>query len=292
MKKKASHKKGKKTQKSWPFKQLCLCVGVLVFLAAVACGIAWATGYEPSFMKQYFVASKQSVRAGPVPVPKPQPTVKSQVTASPLTIAVPKVQHDYQFPPIQQDMAPITSRIPTKEKVVFLTIDDGIVTNPKDAQLMQTEHVKATFFLVHRFISTDWNFFSDLAQQTGSDIQNHSYDHYQLPGKSYDFQKQDICNNADAFLQWFGKRPNLFRPSGGGYDATTQKAAADCGMRAIILWDATVNNGVVRYQRGSMQPGDIVLMHFRSTFAEDLTAFAKAAKAAGLQPELLVDWAN
>ncbi len=198
--------------------------------------------------------------------------------------------HDYQLPPIADGKVPVISRISTKQKVVFLTIDDGIVTNSQDAALMKNAQVKATFFLVHRFIVNDYQYFADLAQQTGSDIENHSYDHYELINKPYDQQKTDICMNADVFTQWFGKRPLIFRPSGGAYDDTTQKAAAACGMKALVLWDAAINNGTVKYQAGKMQPGDIVLMHFRATFPEDLNAFVKDAHNAGLQPELLTDW--
>ena len=199
--------------------------------------------------------------------------------------------HDYTVPPITNGLVPVISRIPTKEQVVFLTIDDGIWTNPADAQVMLTDHVKATFFLVYRFIHNNPLFFSDLAQVTGSDIQNHSYDHYMLTNLTYLQQQQDICKNADIFLQWYGKRPTLFRPSGGSYNTDTLRAAAACNMRALIMWDVTVNNGSLQYRTGhSLQAGDIVLMHFRLTFKEDMDAFTAAAKAANLQPELLVDW--
>lgn len=199
--------------------------------------------------------------------------------------------HDYAFPPVANGAVPVISKIPTAEKVAFLTIDDGIVTNPLDAPLMQAANVKATFFLVYRFINTDYSFFDSLAARTGSDIENHSYDHYLLTNLTYDQQKVDICKNADAFNAWFGRRPVLFRPSGGAYNGTTLQAAAACGMRALVLWDASINNGVIKYQHGTtMQPGDIVLMHFRVTFQADLNAFVQAAQKAGLQPDVLVNW--
>lgn len=199
--------------------------------------------------------------------------------------------HDYSVPPVENGEVPVISRIPTVEKVAFLTIDDGIVTNPLDARLMEQGKLKATFFLVHRFINSDFTFFADLANRTGSDIENHTYDHYLLTNLTYDQQKSDICMNADAFYIWFGKRPILIRPSGGAYNDTTLRAAADCGMKALIMWDATINNGVIRYDHGAvMRPGDIVLMHFRTTFAEDLNAFVQAANQAGLQPDLLINW--
>lgn len=199
--------------------------------------------------------------------------------------------HDYTIPPVTNGAVPVIRKIPTTEKVAFLTIDDGIVTNPSDAQLMQAADARATFFLVYRFINTDASFFQNLASSTGSDIENHTYDHYLLTNLTYDQQKEDICKNADVFTGWFGKRPVLLRPSGGAYNDTTLHAAADCGMKALIMWDASINNGAIKYQNGTkMQSGDIVLMHFRATFSEDLNAFVQAAHSSGLQPELLVNW--
>lgn len=205
--------------------------------------------------------------------------------------AAPLPVHDYSLPAVQNGMVPVLSSIPTKQRVVFLTIDDGIVTNSNDAAVMQRNQVRATFFLVYRFINGNPSFFANLAHVTGSDVENHSYDHYMLTNLTYEQQRIDICRNADVFKGWFGRRPDLFRPSGGAYNDDTRRASAACGMKALIMWDASINNGVLRLQNGSkLQPGDIVLMHFRATFDEDLTAFARGAKAANLQPDLLVNW--
>lgn len=220
-----------------------------------------------------------------------KPLVSTHISYPLQSLAQTTPVHDYTIPLVANGAVPIIRRVPTSEKVAFLTIDDGIVTNPSDAQLMQAGNAKATFFLVYRFINTDYAFFNDLAARTGSDIENHTYDHYLLTNLTYDQQKADICKNADQFSAWFGKRPVLLRPSGGAYNDTTLHAAADCGMKALVLWDASINNGAIKYQNGAkMQPGDIVLMHFRATFQEDLAAFVRAANSAGLQPELLVDW--
>lgn len=200
-------------------------------------------------------------------------------------------QSDYPIPPVTNGAVPVIDHISLPRPVVFLTIDDGIVTSPDDATLMQAAHTKATFFLVYRFIRNNPSFFADLAARTGSDIQNHSFDHYVMTNLTYDQQRIDICKNADILAEWYGRRPVFFRPSGGAYNETTLRAAADCGMKALVLWDATIDNGTIQYQTGhTLQPGDIVLMHFRSTFAEDLQAFVHAVQDAGLQPDLLVNW--
>jgi len=261
--------------------QLLQTVPLALALAVVVA--AFAVEVDKSFLTS-------TVHIRPVAISKALRPTALPVAAPPqLTIGV--SAHDYTIPPVENGTVPVITRIPTKEKVAFLTIDDGIVTSPSDAQLMQAAGVKATFFLVYRFINTDYSFFSNLAVRTGSDIENHTYDHYLLTGLNYDQQKVDICKNADTFNTWFGRRPSLLRPSGGAYNVTTLHAAADCGVTALIMWDASINNGVIKYQNGTkMQPGDIVLMHFRSTFEEDLNAFVQAARSSGLQPDLLVNW--
>lgn len=51
------------------------------------------------------------------------------------------------------------------------------------------------------------------------------------------------------------------------------------------------NAGGMDYQVGAvLRPGDIVLMHFRPEFEQDLAAFVTAQKAAGLQVVLLEDY--
>lgn len=251
---------------------LTLAVGVFVLIAGKA-----------HFSQSAHPTSKMNSKVSSIQVSSP--------VLKPAPVPAEARIHDYSIPPVTNNEVPVIRRIPTNEKVAFLTIDDGIVTGSSDAQFMQADNAKATFFLVYRFINTDYSFFDNLATQTGSDIENHTYDHYLLTNLTYDQQKLDICKNADTFNSLFGKRPVLLRPSGGAYNNTTLRAAADCGMKALIMWDASINNGVIKYQNGAkMQSGDIVLMHFRSTFREDLNAFVQAAHDSGLRPDLLINW--
>lgn len=81
------------------------------------------------------------------------------------------------------------------------------------------------------------------------------------------------------------------RPPGGNYNKDTPRAAAACGMKAVVQWIAKANGGSMQYQIGhGLRAGDIVLMHFRPEFKSDMQAFLDAEKAAGLHTELLEDW--
>ena len=195
------------------------------------------------------------------------------------------------IPPIVGGLAPVISTIPTQEPVVFLGIDDGANKQQFELTMMQQNNIKASSFLANIFIKDNPQFFGQF-QAEGSVIENHSLNHI-IPFShlSYSEQVAEICAQADLEQQEFGVRPTLFRPPGGSYNVDTQRAAATCGMKAVVLWIAKANGGAMQYQIGNrLRPGDIVLMHFRPEFQSDLQAFIDAQNAAGLHTELLENW--
>jgi peptidoglycan/xylan/chitin deacetylase (PgdA/CDA1 family) len=188
--------------------------------------------------------------------------------------------------------APVVGRISTSQKVVFLTIDDGGTKNSNMLQLLQDNNIKASLFLDNKFIADNYDFFRPF-QAAGMRIQNHGLNHiYAKPGTiSYEAQKSEICGMANKVEQIYGVRPTLYRPPGGYYDDNTKVAAKACGMNAVVMWIAKANGGSMQYQIGSsLRPGDIVLMHFRPEFAQDLGAFIQAANNAGLTTDYLENW--
>ena len=210
-------------------------------------------------------------------------------------IAMPQIQPQemipgYTIPPVSGGLAPLLSTIPTTQPVVFLGIDDGRDKLPTDLPIMKHNHIKASLFLANHLIEDNPNFFKDFIT-AGSYVEDHSVSHVQLSKLSYARQRQEICEEADLQTQQFGRRPVLFRPPYGDYNTDTRRAAADCGMKAVVLWIAKANGGSMQYQVGDhLRPGDIVLMHFRPEFAQDMQAFVQAEKAAGLHTVLLEDW--
>lgn len=192
----------------------------------------------------------------------------------------------------QNGMVPAITSIKTTKPVVFLTIDDGMIKDPAVMNFMEEHHLLASLFLNDSAIANDYQFFQTLQAQ-GNRIENHTVNHPDLTKLSYLQQKHEICDNADTFAAVFGKRPTLFRPPFGAYNDATRRAAADCGMTALVSWHAKVNNGSAQYQQGDkLQAGDIVLMHFRKEVITDVTAYYKATKKAGLTTVLLENWVN
>jgi peptidoglycan/xylan/chitin deacetylase (PgdA/CDA1 family) len=151
--------------------------------------------------------------------------------------------------------------------------------------------VPVTLFLISNVAAEDPAWFRAIQDQAGAVIEAHTVDHARLRGMSYDGQKHEICDSADRLGQMFGTRPTLFRAPGGLKDANTLQAAKDCGMKAVLFWHEAVNNGQVQFQAGNqIQPGDVILMHFRKTFVEDYLAALNGIKAAGLTPARLSDY--
>jgi len=222
------------------------------------------------------------------PESKPEPTTQ---TPAEMPLPTPITVTDYSLPPVENGMVPVISSIATDQKVVFLGIDDGAFKDQSVIDMMEKNHIKASLFLSKSFISGNPVFFSSLIAQ-GSIVENHTLTHntQMVKEQTYDQQKSEICGMADYIQQQFGRRPIFFRPPGGAYSDTMRQAAADCGMKAIITWIAKANGGSMQYQIGDkLRPGDIVLMHFRPEFKQDMQAFIDAMITAGLQTELLED---
>jgi peptidoglycan/xylan/chitin deacetylase (PgdA/CDA1 family) len=188
---------------------------------------------------------------------------------------------------------PVVKRIATDRPYVFLTIDDGVTKDPGALKLMQQYGTHPVLFLNQTYVKGHEAYFKRILDATGASLGDHTLDHPNLRGRPYEFQRHQICDNTAALQQGLGVRPTLFRPPYGNYDQNTLRAAATCGMRAMVLWTATVDGGHVQFQAGTkLRPGDIVLMHFRKTFKEDYTAFVKQAKKDGLAPVALLDFLN
>jgi peptidoglycan/xylan/chitin deacetylase (PgdA/CDA1 family) len=185
----------------------------------------------------------------------------------------------------------VVRRITTDKPYVFLTMDDGAVKDPDALELMQQSGTHPVLFLNQKYVKGHEAYFKQILDATGATLGDHTVDHPNLKGKPFEFQRKEICDDADDFQKGLGVRPSLFRPPFGNYDHTTLRAAAACGMRVAVLWTAAVNDGHVQFQAGDkLKPGDIVLMHFRKTFKEDYTAFVEQAKKDGLTPVPLADF--
>ncbi|MER5711863.1 polysaccharide deacetylase family protein [Streptomyces sp. NPDC042898] len=166
-----------------------------------------------------------------------------------------------------EGLPPVFTTVPTKQKVVFLTIDDGAEKDPALLRMMKELRIPYSAFLSDYVVKDDYAYFARMqkSQESGVALHNHTLNHRYLPGLSYKQQKREICGMQDVIEKRFGKRPPLFRPPYGNYNEDTLRAAKSCGVKAVPLWasEAFPDHMEWREWDRDLHPGDIVLTHFR-----------------------------
>lgn len=164
----------------------------------------------------------------------------------------------------QEDLPPVFTTVPTEDKVVFLTIDDGAEKDPEFLKMMKELRLPYTAFLSDYLVRDNYPYFKEM-QAAGVTLNNHTLNHRYLPALDYEQQREEICGQQDTIQKQFGKRPTLFRPPYGNYNQDTLRAAKSCGIKAVPLWNAEafVNRMDYREWDRDLHPGDIILTHFR-----------------------------
>ncbi|WP_241562008.1 polysaccharide deacetylase family protein [Streptomyces hoynatensis] len=161
-------------------------------------------------------------------------------------------------------LPPVLVQVPTEEKVVFLTIDDGAEKDPELLRMLRELDVPFTGFLSDEVARADYGYFRK-AHREGAGMQNHTVNHRELTALSYAEQRAEICRQQDNLEREIGERPTLFRPPYGAYNRDTLRAAASCGIEVVPLWAEEAFPDRIDWGRGDrrLHPGDIILTHFR-----------------------------
>ena len=132
-----------------------------------------------------------------------------------------------------------TWKKPTKEKVIYLTFDDGPVPEitPWVLQELEKHNAKATFFCIGENINKNPTIFKDLIQK-GHAIGNHTYNHllgWQTNTKEYldnTAKAEDVINGntEDVIIP-----KKLFRPPFGKIKKDQGKGVLKKGYE-IVMW--------------------------------------------------------
>ncbi|MBB4983580.1 MULTISPECIES: polysaccharide deacetylase family protein [Streptomyces] len=199
-------------------------------------------------------AKKWGLQKVPLEAPAP-PAVK------------PKITTRKGFETDGEGLPPVFTTVPTKQKVVFLTIDDGAEKDPQLLKMMKELRIPYSAFLSDYLVKDDYGYFAKMqkSEDSGVALNNHTLHHRYLPALSYGEQKREICGMQDVIEKRFGKRPPLFRPPYGNYNEDTLQAAKSCGIKAVPLWAAEAFPDHMEWREWDrdLHPGDIVLTHFR-----------------------------
>ena len=184
----------------------------------------------------------------------------------------------------------VVTHIATKDPVVFITIDDGSILTDQALHLIVSKKIPVATFGLPGPLHQSRQQFRRL-RRAGSSFENHTTTHQTMAGLPYPRQTWQICSANLAIKKQQKKVPRLFRPPGGAYDDTTIAAAKRCGMEKIVLWNVEADKGViVRSGGGSIQRGDIIVMHYLRSLTSSLELVLKELRRLGLRPGILREY--
>ncbi|MCS7295614.1 MAG: polysaccharide deacetylase family protein [Chloroflexota bacterium] len=225
----------------------------------------------------------------PTPTPQPTPTPTPLPTATPTPSPPPRPSWD------PNTLASILRAGPGDRPVVALTIDDGWSARDEVLSVLKDLRVRATFFLAGRAIAGDPGFIAR-ALDAGMELANHTWDHYILTDKSFEYVQNDILQ-LEQFVRDAAPGATTLpymRPSGGAVNETVVAAAASVGYR-VVLWSSSCGDGsqsttpeqMVANVLASARPGAIILTHFGPRLQAALPAMVEGLRGLGLEPVTL-----
>ncbi|MFD7786444.1 polysaccharide deacetylase family protein [Streptomyces nojiriensis] len=185
-------------------------------------------------------------------------------------------------------LPPVVSHVPTRERVVFITVDDGWNHDPAAARILLEKRVPAALFLLPGAASYDTGYFTRLTEEGRVTVENHTVNHPDLTTLDAAGKDAEVCGAGERLQEAFGRTPRLLRPPYGAVNDDVRLAAKACGVKALITWTHDFTTWGETPPTPRLQAGDIVLLHFTPTLAADLRRALDAARAAGLKPAALM----
>ncbi len=195
-------------------------------------------------------------------------------------------------PPASALALPVTYRVDTKNPVVFITIDDGIVTSQAGLDYVEKHRIPVTSFLTSSQVTDSKVRYFERISRWGS-VQNHTTTHASLATSNAALIKSQVCRVQVDFRRTFDTKPWMLRPPyGAGPDGRTlHQVVRRCGISNIVMWDTVVEQGRISYRYGDgLKPGSVILLHYSSNLAVDLKVAVSAARAQDLRPANLADY--
>jgi len=188
-------------------------------------------------------------------------------------------------------------------KEIALTFDDGPGPfTPQVLSVLEHYHVRATFFVIGRMLRY---FGASTVREIedGDVIGDHTENHPMLAHLSAHDQYEELFEQIARVELLGGRRPTLFRPPYGSFDATTLRELARLHL-LMVLWSVDTDDyeqpGVPTIVQRAMEgahPGAIILLHDaggqRQQTIEALPQIIKGFRARGYKlvtiPKLLAD---
>ncbi len=186
---------------------------------------------------------------------------------------------------------------------VALTFDDGPGPyTPQVLDVLEREHVPATFFVIGQEIH-DFGASTEREIRDGFTIGDHTENHPMMAQLSAHDQHEQLFEQAARIELLGGRKPRLFRPPYGSFNAETFHLLHQMKM-LMVLWSVDTDDyeqpgveTIVKRVLEGAKPGAIFLMHDAGGNREQTVAalpqIIKALRARGFHlvsvPRLLAD---
>jgi peptidoglycan-N-acetylglucosamine deacetylase len=164
-------------------------------------------------------------------------------------------------------------KIPTTNKELYLTFDDGPVPGPTDFVLetLAKHSIKATFFCIGDNVRKNPEVFKRIIDQ-GHAIGNHTFNHLKGWSTSWGDYLMNTLECSDQFrASGLQKSSKLFRPP---YGRITRPQIKALKPFKIVMWDVLTND----YER-SKSPETVLKNSIRVTRPGSIVVFHDSLKA-------------
>ncbi len=195
-----------------------------------------------------------------------------------------KIEH----PIYSADEVKVLSKIHTKDKVVFITIDDGVTVSDGLANFIDQNQLPITTFALAGELWRNREWFMQRQNMT---FENHTNTHAIMTLIKPEEQIFEICRASQVIRNVTGEQPVFFRPPGGSWNEEVRKSVGRSGIKYLLMWNVQINRGKIFMSgRKSLKPGDIILLHYTSLLEKELKILIKKMNDDGLKPALLRDY--
>lgn len=158
--------------------------------------------------------------------------------------------------------------LPPKSRLLALTYDDG----PNDPytfhllDVLQRHQVKATFFLIGRFVQERPDIARAVAE-AGHIVGNHTWDHPNLIFAGAAETRRQLQQTQRAIHDATGVEAKLFRPPFGGRRPASLRVARGLGLQPVMWnvscydWKAESADEIVSRADRQIHGGNVILLH-------------------------------
>jgi peptidoglycan/xylan/chitin deacetylase (PgdA/CDA1 family) len=156
----------------------------------------------------------------------------------------------------------------TGTRQLALTYDDGPNDphTPRLLEVLARHNVRATFFLIGRYVKQRTDIARELAQ-AGHVVGNHTFSHPNLIFCSTLQTRMQLQDCEKALTDAVGEHSTLFRPPFGGRRPGTLRIARALGLEPVMWsvpgwdWRGKPADYVERKVNGQIRGGDVILLH-------------------------------